>query len=188
MSAGRAGPAEPDVTAPPFVVLRGDGLVLRCLRQRDVEAHLAGEDDDQVRWLQEGTPGEPERTRQWVAESQEQWRSGGPRRSFGVFDAATDQLVGFAEANLELPGPRGGVNVSYAVFPPWRGRGLAARAVGLLCGWLAQTTAEPAAVLRIAPGNEPSHGVARAAGFAPVDASDTDGDDEGLVRYERPLR
>lgn len=178
------GSLEPDVTAVPFVVLRGDGLVLRCLRQRDVPAHLAGEDDDQVRWLLEGHRSEPERTRQWVRETQEQWLRGGPRRSFGVFDGATDALVGFAEANLDLPGPLGGVNLSYAVFPAWRGRGVAVRAVGLLCTWLAGTTAAPTAVLLIAPDNGPSHGVARAAGFDPVETSD----DDGLIRYERPLR
>lgn len=178
---------EPDVTVPPFVVLRGDGLVLRCLRQRDVADHLAGEDDDQVRWLLEGRRSEPERTRRWVGENQEQWLRGGPRRSFGVFGARSGALVGFVEAHLGQPGAVE-ANVSYAVHPPWRGRGIAARAVGLLCTWLAEATPAQTAVLRIARGNAPSLGVASAAGFVLRSTGAEDGDGERLDRYERPLR
>lgn len=179
------GPAEPDVTAEPFVVLRGGGLVLRCLRQRGVAAHLAGEDDDQVRWLLEGRRSEPVRTRQWVGETQQEWLTGGPRRHLGTFDAATGVLVGGVEAHVALAGD-GEANVSYAVFPAWRGHGIAARAVGLLCSWLVEVTPVRTAVLRIAPDNAASHGVARAAGFVRCSAAPDDG--EGLDRYQRPLR
>lgn len=182
-----AEPVEPDVTASPFVVLSGDGLVLRCLWQRDVAALLAGEDDDQVRWLLEGHRSELERTRRWVGETQREWATGGPRRHLGVFDGETGELVGAVEAHLGLGG--GGANASYVVFPPWRGRRVAVRAVGLLCGWLADATPTRTAVLRIDPRNAPSRGVARAAGFVlTTRAPEADDDGERLDRYERPLR
>jgi RimJ/RimL family protein N-acetyltransferase len=78
-----------------------------------------------------------ERLLPWIRESREQWKSGGPRRHFGIRDVGTHQLIGNAEANLQLKGSTAGeVNISYAVFPKWRGQGIAKRAVLLICEWL----------------------------------------------------
>jgi predicted kinase/RimJ/RimL family protein N-acetyltransferase len=160
--------------AQPFVVL-GDGVVtLRCLRASDAAAVLAGEDDDQVRWLTEGHRSEPARLAAWISENRDEWRTGGPRRHLGVVDAASGELAGTVEAHLALPGlAPGTVNLSYAVFPRWRGRGFAARAVRLVCAWLAGTgtgtevgwAAPRTALLRVDAGNVPSLRVARDAGF-----------------------
>ncbi|MGW6128493.1 GNAT family N-acetyltransferase [Cellulomonas sp. NPDC055163] len=159
---------------PPFVVL-GDGVVtLRCLRTSDAAAMLAGEDDDQVRWLNEGHRSEPGRLAAWIGENRQAWRTGGPRRHLGVVDAASGELAGTVEAHLALPGlAPGSVNLSYAVFPRWRGRGYAARAVRLVCAWLADggtgLGAARTALLRVDATNLPSLRVARDAGFVPVE-------------------
>ncbi|MGW2334450.1 GNAT family N-acetyltransferase [Streptomyces sp. NPDC001685] len=60
----------------------------------------------------------------------------------------------------------GQVNVAYGLYPAWRGRGLATRAVLLVCGYAAAAGAR-AAVIQVEPGNAASVAVARRAGFAP---------------------
>lgn len=140
-----------------------DGVVtLRCLRPEDVAAVLAGEDDEQVRWLNEGHRSEPGRLAAFIARNAQEWDDRGPRRHLGIADAATGELAGTVEAHLALPDlPPGAVNVSYAVFPRWRGRGYAARAVRLLVAWLAEQTDAHTVVLRIDAGNAASLRVAR---------------------------
>jgi RimJ/RimL family protein N-acetyltransferase len=171
----------------PFVVLSDGVITLRCLELADAAAHLAGEDEDQVRWLNEGHRSVPERRDAWIRNNRQEWIEGGPRRHFGIRDAAGDALVGNAEANLALPElAPGEVNITYAVFPEWRGRGLAARAVGLLCTWLSAATDARIAVIRVHRRNEHSHGVALTAGFV-RSALTTAGGKEDFVRYERRL-
>lgn len=173
----------PDVESPPFVVLGDDVLTLRCLRASDVAAVLAGEDDEQVRWLTEGRRSEPARTGEWVAENQAQWRTGGPRRHLGIVDRATGALAGGVEAHFAVPElPTGSVNISYWVFPQWRGRGYAARAVRLVCAWLRDATDADTAVLRVDAGNAPSLRVARDAGHVLTGPGPG-----GLLHHERPL-
>jgi RimJ/RimL family protein N-acetyltransferase/predicted kinase len=162
-----------------------DGVVtLRCLTADDVDALLAGEDDDQVRWLNEGHRSERPRTTAWVAQNRAQWRDGGPRRHLGVLDAATGELAGTVEAHLALPDlPGGTANVSYAVLPAWRGRGYAVRAVRLLRRWLAERTDATSAVLRVDAANVPSLRVARDAGCLPPEPGP-----DGLLHHALPLR
>jgi RimJ/RimL family protein N-acetyltransferase len=56
------------------------------------------------------------------------------------------------------------VNLSYVVFPPARGRGLATRAARLALGYAAAEMGARATVLRILEGNGASLGVARGLG------------------------
>lgn len=176
------------VTEAPFVVLSDGVVTLRCLQLADAAAHLAGEDDEQVRWLTEGQRSVPDRLPGWIESNQREWLTGGPRRHLGIRDAASDVLIGNVEANLALPGlGPGEANISYAVFPDWRGRGVGARAVRLVCEWLAEATDCTAAVVRVAPDNARSHAVAVAAGFTCARTMTTP-DGEVLVRYVRSLR
>jgi RimJ/RimL family protein N-acetyltransferase len=117
------------VVRPPFVVLSDGVVTLRCLEVADVSAHLAGEDADQVRWLNEGLRSSADRLPEWIRSNQREWLTGGPRRHFGVRDAATDELIGNVEAHLRMDRLAvGEVNISYAVFPAWGGRRVATRA------------------------------------------------------------
>ncbi|MBD8057995.1 GNAT family N-acetyltransferase [Cellulomonas sp. JH27-2] len=140
-----------------------DGVVtLRCLVLDDAAEMLAGEDDDQVRWLNEGHRSEPTRQRRWIVDNATEWSTGGPRRHLGIVDVASGALAGTVEAHLAIPGLGAGTaNISYAVFPRWRGRGYAVRAVRLLRRWLASATDIECAVLRVDPSNGPSLRVAR---------------------------
>jgi len=91
---------------------------LRALTQADAAAHLAGEDEEMAKWLSGGRS-TAATVQTAIDKFEEQWRSGGPRRAFGVFDCSKDQLIGFVEANLELLGNPAEVNVSYGIFFPW---------------------------------------------------------------------
>jgi RimJ/RimL family protein N-acetyltransferase len=75
------------------------------------------------------------------------------------------------EANLELLGNPAEINVSYGIFPPWRGRGLAGRAIDLVAEYLRSAMEARGIVLQIAPENGRSIRVAEKAGFAEVNAS-----------------
>ena len=168
-------------------VLTDGVILLSCLSRQDAAQHRAGEDEDQIRWLS-GGPGSMDSVLRWIDDNRAQWRSGGPRRHFGVRDVATDELVGNAEANLALEGlAPTEVNISYAVFPPWRGHGIARRAVLLICDWLRTDPSYETAVIRVAPDNIHSHRVPTEAGFVEKGLVRSP-DGEELVRYEKHLR
>jgi RimJ/RimL family protein N-acetyltransferase len=117
-----------------------DGVIqIRPLTQADVAAHLAGEDEEMAKWLSGGRS-TAATVQTAIDKFEEQWGTGGPRRAFGVFDCSNDQLIGFVEANLELLGNPAEVNVSYGIFPPWRGRRLAGRAIDLVAEYLRSAT------------------------------------------------
>ncbi|WP_456786103.1 GNAT family N-acetyltransferase [Cellulomonas sp. P5_C5] len=168
----------------PLVELCDGVVTLRCLEPSDSAAMLDGEDDGQVRWLNEGHRSEPVRQAVWIAKNQREWQTGGPRRHFGIRDQASGELAGTVEAHLALPGlAPGTVNLSYAVFPAWRGRGFAARAIDLVCEWLTIATDADTVVLRIDAANTPSLRVAREAGCVPGGTGR-----DGLLHHVRPLR
>ena len=142
-----------------------DGVIqLRPLTQADAAAHLAGEDEEMAKWLSGGRS-TAATVQTAIDKFEEQWRTGGPRR---VFACSNDQLIGFVEANLELLGNPAEVNVSYGIFPPWRGWGLAGRAIDLVAEYLRSATEARGIVLQIAPENGRSIRVAEKAGFARV--------------------
>ncbi|MCX4825674.1 GNAT family N-acetyltransferase [Streptomyces sp. NBC_01142] len=60
----------------------------------------------------------------------------------------------------------GQVNVAYGLYPSWRGRGLATRAVVLASRYAASEGGQEA-VIQVEPENPASAAVARRAGFTP---------------------
>jgi 8-oxo-dGTP diphosphatase len=143
-----------------------DGVVLiRPMDVRDAEAHVAGEDDEIVRWLtyRRGTL---ESNRAWIASTHDRWRDGGPQFVFGIRDAATDELAGTIDARTtEDDLAPGQVNIAYSVHARWRGRGMATRAVALMLRFLRTRPDIREAVIRVAPANGASAAVARKARF-----------------------
>jgi RimJ/RimL family protein N-acetyltransferase len=144
--------------------LTDEVILLRPLVPEDSTAYLAGEDDEMAKWVSGGRS-TLAGVQAFIKRSQENWSNGSPRRTFGVFDYATNRVIGFIEVNqLPVLGPDQ-VNISYGIFNDWRGRGLAIKAINLVGQYLHATTGEKQMVLRILPGNISSLRVAEKAGF-----------------------
>ncbi|MFC8720675.1 GNAT family N-acetyltransferase [Kitasatospora sp. NPDC057198] len=164
-----------------------DGTVtLWPLGPDDAEAHLEGEDEQLVRWLN-GGPGTRQGVEAYLRHCREQWEAAGPLRAFGIRAGDGGVLAGTVDLRFTgeglLPGQ---VNVAYGLYPAWRGRGLATRAV-LLAARYAAGAGGAEAVIQVDPENPASAAVARRAGFAP--APPTRGEDgTRFDRYTLDLR
>ncbi len=131
-----------------------DGVVvIRAERLDELEAHLAGEDDDIRRWFHFPRPSAHADVEAYIERSLASFAAGGPRRSFAVADARTDQLCGTVEANHLGDGV---VNLSYSLHRRVRGRGYATRAARLCMAHAAEALAVDRFVIRVDPRNTPS--------------------------------
>ncbi|MFE3118800.1 GNAT family N-acetyltransferase [Streptomyces niveus] len=144
-----------------------DGIItLSPLRPQDTTAHLAGEDEQLVRWLSGGISTR-EDVEAYMRHCEEQWESAGPLRAFGIRAGADGTLAGTIDVRFVVDGlAPGQVNVAYGLYPPWRGHGLATRAVLLVSRYVAGEGGKEA-VIRVDPENPASSAVARRAGFIP---------------------
>lgn len=157
-----------------------DGVIfLRPMRSEDAADHLAGEDEELATWLNGGRS-TLEAVQAFIRSCEEQWRTNGARRAFGVFDCSTHQLIGSIEANLAYRRVPGQVNVSYGVFPGWRRKGVAQRALNLK-----SSTELREMIVRIASENTASVRVAEKAGFRLLGIFDEP--DGPMARYARDL-
>jgi|ERR1043166_2622818 RimJ/RimL family protein N-acetyltransferase len=163
-----------------------DGVIfLRPQTAKDAADHLAGEDEEMAKWVSGGR-GTPATVETFIRNNQESWRNGGPRRSFGVFDCASHRLIGFIEVNLARVVSAGEVNISYGIFPQWRRKGLALRAIDLMGEYLRTATNASKMVLRIVPANTASLKLAEKAGFTFQGVFD---EPEGrMARYVRDIK
>jgi len=142
-----------------------DGVIfLRPLHLADAADHLAGEDDEIATWLSGGRSSLATVER-YITSCEENWRTNGPLRAFGVFDCASERLIGSIEANLAYRSVPGQVNVSYGVFPGWRGKGIAQRALDLMGSYLRNSTEVRRIEVRIECDNAASLRVVQKAGF-----------------------
>ncbi|WNI20524.1 GNAT family N-acetyltransferase [Streptomyces sp. ITFR-16] len=148
------------------VKLSDGTITLSPLRLDDVEAHLTGEDELLVRRLN-GGPGTREGVEAYVRHCAHQWETAGPLRAFGIRTGADEVLAGTVDLRFEGDGlAPGQVNVAYGLYPAWRGRGLATRAVVLASRYAAGEGGQEA-VIQVEPDNPASAAVARRAGFTP---------------------
>ena len=162
-----------------------DGVIfLRPLRLEDAADHLAGEDEEMARWLNGGRS-TLEAVQAFIRSCEEQWRTNGTRRAFGVFDCSTHRLIGSIEANLAYRRVPGQVNVSYGVFPGWRGKGVAQRALNLMSSYLKSSTELREMIVRIASENTASVRVVEKTGFRLLGIFDEP--DGPMARYARDL-
>jgi hypothetical protein len=80
-----------------------DGVVsLRHFTFQDLGKHLAGEDDEQVRWVS-GAVGTVDTVTRMVERARESLASGGSRLTFALEDPH-GALLGFVEANTDHEG------------------------------------------------------------------------------------
>src|SRR5712691_6464677 len=138
----------------------------------DLDAHLAGEDEEQARrlgWYPASST--PETVRTAMLHWQKEWRRGGATRAFAVREAATGELVGQCEVRRRETGIG---EMSYVVFPRYRGAGFASRAVRLACDYAFAELGVERMELYLEPDNPASRGVARKAGFV----------EEGVLRKQ----
>ncbi|MDL4777582.1 GNAT family N-acetyltransferase [Actinomadura xylanilytica] len=163
-----------------------DGIVtLSPLCLDDAEAHLAGEDEPMVRWLN-GGPGTREGVEAYIRHCREQWDTAGPLRTFGIRVGADGALAGTIDLRFAAEGlAPGQVNVAYGLYPSWRGRGLATRAVVLVSRYAADQGGKEL-VIQVEPENAASVAVARRAGFIPGKHAHGE-DGTRLDRYIRDL-
>ena len=184
---GRIPAANEDASVPTDDVhLATDGVVaLRPFTIEDADVHFDGEDDEMVRWLSGGRSTR-ERTRRWMQGLAETASFSTPRTALAISDASTGVAAGFIEANLDLPGVAPGVaNISYGIYPNYRGRMWAARAVKLMTGLLDGRAC--IAMIQIEPQNVRSVAVAEQAEFSFVGRRVTPDGDE-MSTFTKHLR
>lgn len=168
------------------VELTNGNIVLRRRTLDDVDAQINGQDESIIKWL-DWDPPTPENVADMIVASDEAWDSGIRRFEFGIRNATTDDLIGNCLANCVDPllAP-GEVNLAYAVFSPWRGRGIAGQTVELFCEWLAKDPLCEVAILKIDLGNDASERVAYKHGFVQSGVIQTP---KGMLnRFARNLR
>ena len=137
-----------------------DGVVTVRMRRMDDLVHIAAAADDPEaeRWLDNSPQDGPPRTPDQVLEI---WRSG-TATPLLVVDAASDRPAGLI--NLQFR-PGLDTSVAYRIFPAWRGRGYAARALELLTQWAFDDLGLPRLVLEIDEENVASIRVAERCGY-----------------------
>jgi uridine kinase len=164
-----------------YAPVLSDGLVVvDCLSLADAYVDWADEDDQHARrfgWY-------PRRStldgvRNFIIETQRQWRERAPRRTFGIRVANTRTLVGGCETGLQTDGT---AQVSWWTFPEHRRQGLATRGVRLMLRYFSYTVGVSTFLAMIEPDNHASRGVARKTGFK-ESGLDTSGQ-RPMLRYE----
>lgn len=139
-------------------------IELRPLTHADAEAHCAGEDELTVRWLTGGY-GTLEGTRRHFDMLADNAVARRGKRGFGVwFDG---RLAGYVDADPDNDDglEPDDVNLSYAVHPWARGRGVAVAAVLAICDFLRRNDIGARAAIRVDPENAASVRVAEKCGF-----------------------
>lgn len=142
-------------------------ITLRALTHRDVGAHNAGEDEHTVRWLT-GRYGTVESTTVHFDRLADNDRAGYGKRGFGV--CLDGRLAGYVDCDPDAGDglEQGDVNISYAVHPSARGRGVAEEAVRLMCEYIRKHQIGTRAAIRVDPDNHASVRVAEKSGFSYV--------------------
>jgi RimJ/RimL family protein N-acetyltransferase len=106
-------------------------VVLRRFKIDDAASHLRGEDEVTSRWLSGGVS-TVESVISWIQSNEDNWSRGGPRFAFAI-ETETGDLAGVIEINVDythFAGLKpGDANISYGLYPQFRGRGLAASAL-----------------------------------------------------------
>jgi RimJ/RimL family protein N-acetyltransferase len=171
--------------------LSDDSVLLDSYRLTDAEAHLAGEDAEMRRRFDQPRPADLVTARRAI----ERWiagrAAGRPMFAYAVRDSA-GTLIGGCELRMRSTGA---ANLSYWIFPAYRRRGFASRALNLVAAAAEGIPGLSRLELRIAPDNLASRRVARKAGFSLVGSETATGptgtastvdvfvkDVEGIVR------
>lgn len=168
-------------------------ITLKPLTHADIADHIAGEDEQSVRWFTGGR-GTVDTAIRHFDELAENARVGTGKQGFGVW--LDDRLAGYVDADPDNDDglQPDDVNIGYAVHPWARGNGVAVEAVTLICAFIRDHALGRRAAIRVDPANEASIRVAEKTGFTRLDdflsGTDTrrpDGTAVVLRRYVREL-
>ncbi|MET0692345.1 MAG: GNAT family N-acetyltransferase [Propionibacteriaceae bacterium] len=160
-----------------------DGVIsLDPLRASDAEEHLRGEDEELQRWLS-GGKSTIEGVRAYLGKVDRQWQARGPVFHFAVRVEPHLALAGTIDLQFDQPYARcHQVNLAYGIYPQWRRRGFATRAVNLSIQFLRDHTDAQEALIRTERANRASAMVAERAGFTAVPQLS---DHQGMIHFER---
>jgi RimJ/RimL family protein N-acetyltransferase len=141
------------------VELHGDDLLLRPPVADDVDAITAACSDEEMARFLPMLPSPYARSdaEWWVARCEQAWRDS-EACPYVIVDANFGELLGAIEIRL------GERTIGYWVAAPVRGRGVATRALELICSWYAERPLS----LMTHPDNVASQRVAEKAGFRRV--------------------
>lgn len=162
-------------------VIADEVIQLRPLSPEDVETHLLGCDSAIVDSLGGGKPPNRSQVLNWLTESASAWAKGEALVDLGIEDRATGALCGVVgiQRGLDYLEP-GQVNLAYALYPNWRGRGYATRAVRLAMEVARRGAPVRQFVIRAAAWNGTSIRVAQRLGFR---ISQTTDDAQGRLEW-----
>lgn len=148
---------------------------LRALCSGDAGAHLAGCDQVIIDRLGGGTQSTRDEVRRWLRQNAQAWVNGGDVFDLGIEDRQSGLLAGCVGVQRGLDYLSAGqVNLTYALYPQWRGRGLATRAVRLAMEIGRRRGPVSEFVIRVATDNPESSRVATRAGFRVARTTDDD--------------
>ena len=112
-------------------------IFLKPFLKQDAPAHLAGEDKEQQKWISGGRSNLSS-VENWIEKHLKYWENNGPIFNFAIW--VDGNIVGMVEANLNTnlgEGLKEGqVNISYGIYPDFRGKSYAPRAVDLILEFL----------------------------------------------------
>ena len=180
--------ADHPIRLPPVLT---DGVVrLEGHTVADAEAHAAGEDAEMRRRFDAPDPAIPA-TLDHTRSVMRRWmdaRAAGGANSVYALRGPGGVLMGGCEIRLPTPAT---ANVSYWVYPAFRGQGHAARAMALLCDAAAAIPGLTQIEAHIDPDNLASRRVAEGAGFVEAGVVEDDawtGEVFTRMRYVRLAR
>ena len=143
--------------------LRDDTIGLRAKRDADVPAMVAACQDPAIpRYTLVPSPYGEEDARAFLT-MQARRRAEGSELTLAIVEAPDGDLLGSIAARFEWEHRR--ATLGYWVAASARGRGVAARAAGLLTGWLLDSLGLARVEIRVHPTNAASQRVAEKAGF-----------------------
>lgn len=155
------------------------------LARTDAAAVVAAEDEEMQRWLT-GGQSTVLRTEAYIDALEENARAGASKRAFAI--RVDGKCVGTVDFDAEVTDglEPGDVNIAYGVAPWMRGRGVASRAVELVCEVIRERGVGRRAVIRTDERNPASARVAERAGFRLVgvhESTEEVGEDGSPVRF-----
>jgi RimJ/RimL family protein N-acetyltransferase len=159
--------------------LNGNDFQLRPWQAQDAAWYVEARDEEVFRWT-------TERRALTIAETEkaiERANSSSTAICLAIADRQNLILLG----NIALAFPendRKSAEIMYWLAPAGRGRGIATKAVRLLCQWAFDSLGLQHITLKTLPGNVRSQAVARHAGFRPVEGVEETRPGEDYVWFE----